>query len=201
MSISWKQQISREARWWFSHGSSHIAVISHADFFKYIYKLYCSSIHNLPFEKALEIGPGGSGGYLPLIKNITKRYAVEPIADQLRTKGFLPYESHIKYYNCFAEKMPFGEEAFDLLVITNALDHVENVEQTLKEIYRVLKPGGYVLFFTYLKVDKPHPTTWYSPEEARALFKEYDCLESHFIKSTGALDIPRNDYYVAIFQK
>jgi len=201
MAITWKMQISREAKWWFSHVYPHIAIISHADWFKYIYKLYCSSIHNLPFEKALEIGPGGSGGYLPLIRNIGKRYAVEPIADQLREKGFLPYTDHIKYYSCFAEKMPFGDGSFDLIVITNALDHVEDVDKVLAEMYRVLKKGGYVLFFTYLKVDKPHPTTWYSPEEARALFKDYDCIESHFIKSSHALDTPRNDYYVAIFQK
>jgi SAM-dependent methyltransferase len=201
MAISWKTQIGREAKWWFSHVYPHIAIISHADWFKYIYKLYCSSIHNLPFEKALEIGPGGSGGYLPLIKNIGKRYAVEPIADQLRTKGFLPYDGQIEYHNCFAEEMPFENDTFDLIVITNALDHVENVEKVLAEMNRVLKKDGHILFFTYLSVKKPHPTTWYSPEEARALFKDYDCLESHFIKSTHALDTPRNDYYVAIFKK
>ena len=155
----------------------------------------------MSFNKALEIGPGGSGGYLPIIKNIGKRYVVEPIADKLKEKGFLPYTKHIRYYNCFAEKMPFGNNSFDLIVMSNVLDHVNNINKVLAEVFRVLKPGGFILFFTFLKIKKPHPATFNSPEEARILFKDYECIESHFIKSEGVLDVPRNDYYVAIYQK
>jgi SAM-dependent methyltransferase len=40
------------------------------------------------------------------------------------------------------EKLKFDNDAFDLLVCINVLDHVENVDKCFKEIYRVLKSGG-----------------------------------------------------------
>ena len=43
--------------------------------------------------------------------------------------------------------MPFEDNAFDTVMATEVLEHCPDPEITLKEIYRVLKPGG-VLFFT-----------------------------------------------------
>lgn len=201
MAVSWEKQIGREAQWWFSHEKPHFAIQTHIDFFRYIYKLYFSSVHDKSFNYALEIGPGGSGGYLPLIRNIKKRFAVEPVADQLREKGFLPYSQRIKYTNCYAEDMPYGEDTFDLIVISNALDHVKDVGKTMDEMYRVLKKGGYVMFFTFLDVKIPHPTTFKTPAEVDELFGKYECQEGHFIKSIGVLERVRSDYYAAVYKK
>lgn len=201
--IKWERQISREPNYWFDFGSPKMAILSAKDWFRYVYKVYFTKVQTMNFTKALEIGPGATGGYLSIMPNIAPkgRYAVEPIADILREKGYLPYGKHIKYTTCYAEKMPYGDESFDLVVLANVLDHVKDVKESLKEINRVLKPQGHIMFFTYLRVKNPHPTTWWTPEEARALFGEYECLESHFMVDEFPLDRPRNPYYVATFRK
>ena len=40
------------------------------------------------------------------------------------------------------DSLPFGDAEFDALSCTQALLYVEQLEQTLREFYRVLKPGG-----------------------------------------------------------
>lgn len=40
------------------------------------------------------------------------------------------------------EKLPFGDEVFDLVTNLGSIEHFENMEDGLKEMVRVLKPGG-----------------------------------------------------------
>lgn len=41
-----------------------------------------------------------------------------------------------------AERLPFPDEAFDRILMVDALHHVVDQAQTIRELYRVLKPGG-----------------------------------------------------------
>ncbi len=47
-----------------------------------------------------------------------------------------------------AEKMPFQDNYFDLVTVTGVLEHVNNLEKVIKEIIRVVKPGGYCYITT-----------------------------------------------------
>lgn len=42
-------------------------------------------------------------------------------------------------------QMPFEENAFDVVLCNHVLEHVQNDLQALKEIYRVLNPGGFAI--------------------------------------------------------
>jgi ubiquinone/menaquinone biosynthesis C-methylase UbiE len=46
------------------------------------------------------------------------------------------------------KKMPFDDNFFDLIVSAWVMEHLENPEEAFKEIYRVLKPKGKVIFLT-----------------------------------------------------
>ena len=46
------------------------------------------------------------------------------------------------------EKLPFACETFDLLTANMVFEHVEEPAQVLREVCRVLKPGGRLLFHT-----------------------------------------------------
>ena len=46
------------------------------------------------------------------------------------------------------ERLPFEAGRFDAICGIGVLEHVKNQESSLKEIYRILKPGG--LFYTFL---------------------------------------------------
>jgi len=45
-----------------------------------------------------------------------------------------------------AQLLPFGENRFDLVTVLDVLEHLDNDCQALREIWRVLKPGGAVVF-------------------------------------------------------
>lgn len=48
-----------------------------------------------------------------------------------------------------SENLPMKDRSFDCVVTTFTLCAVENIEQTLSELFRVLKPGGRLLFAEY----------------------------------------------------
>ena len=47
---------------------------------------------------------------------------------------------------CDAEALPFADESFDLVLGHAVLHHIPNLEQGFAEFFRVLKPGGVVIF-------------------------------------------------------
>lgn len=51
-------------------------------------------------------------------------------------------------------RIPFAAEAFDIIVSNQVIEHVENLELTLAELHRVLKPGGRILSVF------PHKAVW-----------------------------------------
>lgn len=51
-------------------------------------------------------------------------------------------------------RIPFASESFDVVVSNQVIEHVENLDLTLSELHRVLKPGGIVLSVF------PHKSVW-----------------------------------------
>jgi len=47
-----------------------------------------------------------------------------------------------------AEKIPYSEASFDMVISDNVMEHIVDPTAVLREIYRVLKPGGVFMFKT-----------------------------------------------------
>jgi len=58
------------------------------------------------------------------------------------------------------ENLPMADNTFDSVVSTWTLCSIANVEQALKEIYRVLKPGGRFFFIEHGLSDDPKVQVW-----------------------------------------
>src|SRR3989440_12425839 len=58
------------------------------------------------------------------------------------------------------ERLPFGHGSFDCVVSTFTLCSIEGVEQALREVYRVLKPGGKFLFLEHGLSPEPGVRKW-----------------------------------------
>lgn len=69
-------------------------------------------------------------------------------------------ESYLKLYDisqiksfdladCF--HLPYDDESFEIIIINHVLMYFENLDQALKEIYRVLKKGGTIYCSTIAK--------------------------------------------------
>ena len=42
--------------------------------------------------------------------------------------------------------IPFADNSFDVIICNHVLEHVEDDKQAMKEIYRIMKPGGWGIF-------------------------------------------------------
>ena len=67
-------------------------------------------------------------------------------------KKKLEENSNIKWFCNNAEKLPFKNNYFDYYTISFGIRNVNNINNTLKEAYRVLKPGGRFLCLEFSKV-------------------------------------------------
>lgn len=93
----------------------------------------------------LEIGVG-AGHNLPLYKNVSKVYALEPSAELLAMAKERNTSISVEFINMGAEEIPLPDNSMDTVVSTWTLCSVGNPQGVLKEIKRVLRPGGKFLF-------------------------------------------------------
>jgi ubiquinone/menaquinone biosynthesis C-methylase UbiE len=54
-------------------------------------------------------------------------------------------EKKSAFYTGFAEQLPFADQSFDAIISFDVFEHVQDVQQALKESWRVLRPGGMLL--------------------------------------------------------
>jgi demethylmenaquinone methyltransferase / 2-methoxy-6-polyprenyl-1,4-benzoquinol methylase len=79
--------------------------------------------------------------------------------DRLLNEGFV-----LPSMVCDAEKLPFPNEYFDVVSVAFGLRNMTHKDMALKEMCRVLKPGGKLLVLEFSKVAKPLEKAydWYS---------------------------------------
>ena len=68
-------------------------------------------------------------------------------------KGKLKRNSNVKWFCNSAEKLPFKNNLFDYYTISFGIRNIDNINNALKEAYRVLKPGGRFLCLEFSKVE------------------------------------------------
>jgi SAM-dependent methyltransferase len=98
------------------------------------------------FANALEIGYG-SGILMPTLCKVSEQvYGVDLNSDPDRVA------EQLNRFNCYpklsrgrAGKLLFEDETFDLIVAISVLEHIAEIQEFLTEIYRTLKPGGWLL--------------------------------------------------------
>ncbi|HXW06650.1 MAG TPA: class I SAM-dependent methyltransferase [Vicinamibacterales bacterium] len=98
-----------------------------------------------PGERLLDLG-AGSGWVSEWLQRLhVDSVAVDLSIDLLRVAGErLPRPGRLVAGDL--ELLPFGDGVFDAAASLNAFHHLQDMRQALREVYRVLKPGGRVLF-------------------------------------------------------
>jgi demethylmenaquinone methyltransferase/2-methoxy-6-polyprenyl-1,4-benzoquinol methylase len=61
---------------------------------------------------------------------------------------------HILWQACDANMLPFGDDTFESVTFGYLLRNVDDAGQVIKEVYRVLKPGGKVVCLDTTPPDK-----------------------------------------------
>lgn len=100
---------------------------------------------DLENARLLDVGAGQGGAVLEALLRGADAHGVEPSEEfaelsrmRLRDADFAPD----RVRQTGGEDLPFPEESFDYVISLQVLEHVEDPGPLLKEMYRVLKPGG-----------------------------------------------------------
>lgn len=123
----------------------------------------------------LDVGCGG-GEFTTLYnkricsKNITGVDGVREKLELVKKKG-------IKKTKCFnfEKKWPLKSRAYDVVISNQVIEHINNLDLFISEIYRVLKSGGYAVIST------ENLSSWHN---IGALILGYQDFSHHLIKKT-----------------
>jgi ubiquinone/menaquinone biosynthesis C-methylase UbiE len=91
-------------------------------------------------KKVLDVGCGTGYGTKMIFDKGNETYGLD-ISEAAINYAKKKYPGP-KYICCSAEEIPFPDNYFDAITAFEVIEHVQNPEKTLDEIYRVLKLGG-----------------------------------------------------------
>lgn len=105
----------------------------------------------------MDIGPGPLG--FPDACPARVSIGIEPLAEQYAKHGLLLADSPALYLSVGAEHVPLAAQSVDVVLARNSLDHVDDPDQVLREVQRLLRPGGTLI----LNFDVEHTPTATEP--------------------------------------
>jgi ubiquinone/menaquinone biosynthesis C-methylase UbiE len=105
----------------------------------------------------IEIG-GGTGANLPYygddVATLTLTEPSRPMIARLQRR-INEHAPDAKLLRAPAEDLPFEDDSFDVAVSTLVLCSVDDQPRALRELRRVLRPGGRLLFVEHVRSDEP----------------------------------------------
>ncbi|HET7274312.1 MAG TPA: class I SAM-dependent methyltransferase [Longimicrobiaceae bacterium] len=113
---------------------------------------------NMEGARVLDIGCGDAGVIIALAEAGADAAGLELDEASLRRGRVRAREHEVSVVLSagIAEALPFTDESLDLVILDNVLEHVTDRRLTLREIRRVLRPGGLLYMVT------PKPFSAYS---------------------------------------
>lgn len=146
---------------------------------KLTYDWLLDNINNL-----LDVGCA-YGYYTRFYLNKCKKiYGIDPNEDFIRiAKEKYP---RVEFKVASAENLPFKENYFDVVLLNDVLEHVENEEKTLNEVYRVVKEKGVIILtvphkglLRFMDVDN---YSWFVRNNFPKLYKLFNKIRRKKIK-------------------
>jgi SAM-dependent methyltransferase len=136
---------------WYNQEAEAYADLGSKEYDKYSYGYHAlNNLHGykylpstLKIQNALGFGAAWGHELYPVVDKIANLYIIEP-SDNLRSekvKNLTPIYSKPTVEG----NIEFDDNFFDLVTCFGVIHHVPNVSTVIKELYRVTKPGGYIL--------------------------------------------------------
>jgi SAM-dependent methyltransferase len=110
-------------------------------------------------RRILDLGAGLGGLTTALARRGGRMVSIEPgeawrklASDRLKESG------NGQVLAAFGESLPLADCSVDLIVSLQVLEHVQDPAKVVRELYRVLKPGGelFIAYENYLGFREPH---------------------------------------------
>lgn len=134
----------------------------------------------MAYGNVLEIGYGTGVNfqyYNPVLIKSISALDIQSTSS-VKTKTKLPLE----IFEGRAENLPFADKSFDTVIETLVFCSVENLDTTISEVLRVLKPGGIFVFIDHVLPEK---------KSLASLFK---VINTVWPKITGGCNLTREPH-------
>jgi ubiquinone/menaquinone biosynthesis C-methylase UbiE len=143
------------------------------------YPQHLIGLVGLPIEGAILDAGGGTGRVAQAFEQLAKQVVVADISLRMlgqarQKKGVWPICSETEF-------LPFPDETFERIVMIDALHHVFSREDTVNELWRVLKVGGRIVI--------QEPDVRKLSVKFVALFEKIALMRSHFIAPPRIIDL------------
>jgi 2-polyprenyl-6-hydroxyphenyl methylase/3-demethylubiquinone-9 3-methyltransferase len=150
-------------KWW--HPDAKIYALHHLNPLRFEY--FDRHITNWQGLKVLDVGCGGGFSCEFVAARQAQVYGIDRAQNCIAiakahaaSNGF-----EIDYQTGFAESLPYPDNYFDVVLCVDVLEHIADLNQTIAEIHRVLKPGGVFCFDTINRTFRSHLITIWLLEE------------------------------------
>jgi malonyl-CoA O-methyltransferase len=151
--------------------------------------------HMVSPRRVLDIGAGTG----ILLRNLSGLYPEAELIGLdlafgmcLKARANLTAHHSVSILTGDAEALPFGDQAFDLVVSTSTFQWLENLEKVYAAAFRVLKPGGLLVFAqfgekTLFELRCSYRSAWEmsgrSPEDRTHSFQTASAVEAVLVRS------------------
>lgn len=85
------------------------------------------------------------------------------------------------------QDMPLSDNQYDIVMCNHVMEHIDDDRQAMREVLRVLKPGGLAILF--VPMDMQRHSTYENPEITAPLDREKHFLQKDHVRLYG-LDYP-----------
>ena len=120
-----------------------------------VHGLSTPKIIGAAFRMAREVRPNLTGKYLDigsgngeLIALMKQNFPVEASACDYTAELMQIPGQKVAVVDLNTEDLPYESNFFDLITFTEVIEHIEHDRHIIREIYRILKPGGAVIITT-----------------------------------------------------
>jgi demethylmenaquinone methyltransferase/2-methoxy-6-polyprenyl-1,4-benzoquinol methylase len=128
-------------------------------------------IADLPINGALLDVGGGTGRTAQFMLNKASQVVVVDISIKMLLQATL--KMGLETTCSGAEQLPFADASFERVIIVDAFHHVYDQDQTARELWRVLKPGGRIV------IEEPDIRNWFV--KLIAIAEKLTLMQSRFL--------------------
>jgi 2-polyprenyl-6-hydroxyphenyl methylase/3-demethylubiquinone-9 3-methyltransferase len=136
--------------------------------FRYFYEALTQQLGLTPANlSVLDVGCGGGILSEEFAKVGCRVTGIDPSAPSLETarKHAAIEGQTIDYRQASGENIPFEANSFDVVICCDVLEHVDDLERTIQEVSRVIKPGGMFCYDTINRTEESRKANIFAAQD------------------------------------